>query len=214
MNLSLFLFYIILISLGFGFYWKQYNNCLLAVSVIFLFTIPIIMAIEAVNCGYFFVVSDLCQSVNDAIYKDKFPVYNKGIGFLMNCNDLETRSAAFSLNYELAQVHKAYNDILLDPKADSKQFTLAIKMTDMIQEVKNNNLDPLLTCLPMYMSLVETEYSLCRHSSEISLNLFVNYFWVVLSVLLLSWGFNRMVPLIRRKIFEDQQRLLAEEVDY
>ena len=67
--------------------YKKLKNILDIISNIVFFTIPIIIAILGLITIYFMITFDFCNSIHSSIYKDHFPIYNKGVGKFSNCFD-------------------------------------------------------------------------------------------------------------------------------
>lgn len=204
-----------MIGLGFLFYFKNMVRSALAISLLILFTIPLIMFLQVINTNYFFLISDLCDSINQAIYENNMPIYGKGLGWLSHCHSSETKTKGYMYNYDL---YKAYTSLqtkmdALDDTTSSKYTTYKSIQTSILS-VKQANLDPILTCDSVYNSLISNEVNICSSGPEKSYNIFIMYFWLMITVLFLFWAFNRNVMLIKRKIYNIHERLMAEESAY
>lgn len=198
LNLFLIIYIFLLISVSSIFYKFRKEKSLLITSVIILFTLPLVVFIQAINSTYFFILADVCESVNQAIYTNKFPVYGKGLGWFYNCHSTEVQTYLYMINNELADAFKIAND---DQKIS-------------IVEMKKQNLDPILTCDSSYNSLVITESRLCKNGPEQSYRILIVYLFLFLSVLFVGWGFNRFVPIVSKWTIEYNERVAAEESTY
>jgi uncharacterized membrane protein len=83
-TIVLFVFFLFLYVFAFYGYLRRIPNLLLVVSIILLFSIPMIIFFEGLLASYFFVYSDLCDAVYGAMYQNEFPIYNKGLGVLIS----------------------------------------------------------------------------------------------------------------------------------
>ncbi len=83
-----FIFYVLVFGLSIFAFLKRRSNWILAFSIILLFTLPFILLYTGLLGSYFFIYSDLCDSVYDAIYKNQIPIYGKGLGYLTSCYDI------------------------------------------------------------------------------------------------------------------------------
>lgn len=86
-----FSFYIVLIGLSFLAFKKQWAKTLLALSILFLCTLPIILLFEGVTSIYFLVYADVCGAVSGAMYENQFPINNRGIGYFVSCFDVVSK---------------------------------------------------------------------------------------------------------------------------
>lgn len=213
LNIFLFAYFIILIGLGFIFYVKNKQTAAFVISLLILFTIPMIMFLEIINTNYFFLISDLCDSVNQSIYENKMPIYGKGLGWISSCHSSDVRAKGYMYNYDL---FKAYSSIQTKIDDLEKQgSTAAVSDLKTLQSniltEKRANLDPILSCDAVYSTLIKNEVYICKYGPERSYNIFITYFWLMISILFMFWGFNRNVMLIKRRVYEMHEKLMAEE---
>ena len=217
LNLFLFIYFIILIGLGFIFFIKNKETSAFVLSILILFTIPMIMFLQAINTYYFFLVSDICDSVNQAIYSSNLPIYGKGLGYIVNCHSPQVLSKGYSYNYELYKISESI-DSYIELHKEEKESKAKIEKLEAqkknILTVKKKYLDTILNCNSMYLNIIGIEDTLCRDGPRYSYNIFTNYFWLMISVLFVFWGFNRNVLVIKRRIYDVNEKLMAEEVDY
>ena len=209
LNLFLFLYFVCLVIAGFVCYYYKKENGVLTVSVLILLNLPLIVFISAINSSFFFVSADLCDSTYNAIYTNEMPVYNKGIGWFANCHSGKTRNLLYMINDNLYSIYKT--DI--ETYNGNKEGALLEEIKKII-DIKNNNLDPLITCDALYRNLISLEANMCKNGPAYSFKIFELYFWLFLSVIILFWGFNRLVPVVSRKTKEINEKLLAEESAY
>lgn len=86
-SILIFVFYLLIIAGSFLAFFKRWANILLALSIVLLFTVPVILVYNGLLASYFFVYSDFCGAVHGAMYENQFPVAGKGLGYLVNCFD-------------------------------------------------------------------------------------------------------------------------------
>lgn len=170
-----------------------------------------IMFLEMINTNYFFVVSDLCDSINQAIYQNNIPIYGKGLGWMSNCHSTNMRASGYIYNYELYQV---YNQIANSINANPTDSEDLKKLQTEMLTTKKQYLDPILACDTLYSTLISNEAEICKLGSNRSYKVFINYFWLMIVVLFVFWGFNRNVPVIRRRLYDLNEKLMAEESAY
>lgn len=113
------------------------------------------------------------------------------------------------INNNFYDLYKSYLDKYNKDKKESDLNSL-----NEIVVIKNNNLDHLLTCDSLYKSLISIETDICNTGPAYSFNIMHYYFWLFLSVVILFWGINRLVPIINKKTKDLEEKLLAEESNY
>jgi hypothetical protein len=86
-TIVLFIFYQFLYVIAIYGFLKRIPNVLLTISIILIFSLPMVIFFEGLLASYFFVYSDLCDAVHGAMYENEFPIYNKGIGVLVSSFD-------------------------------------------------------------------------------------------------------------------------------
>lgn len=86
-SIILLVFFIITILLYCFLAYKKLREVMDIVANVVFFTIPILFVVTGLITVYFMIIFDFCNSVHSGIYKDHFPIYNKGVGKLTNCFD-------------------------------------------------------------------------------------------------------------------------------
>ena len=211
LNILLFVYIFLLFILGFIFFWKNKETGMFVVSILILYTFPMMMFLQAINLNNFFVVTDYCDSVNQAIYQDKLPIHYQGIGWMYSCHSSDIISKGYSYHYQLYQISQS-----LEAKIKTKPEN-EVELIDINSEIintKKKNLDPLLTCNAVKNVLVNTEKDFCKEASQYAYYIFVNYFWSMFAIIFVFLGFNRLVCVIKRRLFDLNQKLMAEESSY
>lgn len=200
LNLFLFLYFFILFALAFVFFCLRQEKGILVVSVLILFNLPLLVFIEAINSIFLFVSADICDSVNQSMYGKAFPAYGKGIGWFANCHSSEANTNLFMINNKLYELYQANKD--------------DIDLATYLVKTKNTYLDPIITCDSLYTSLVNIEYDLCKDGPQRAHVVFSIYFWLFLSVMVVFWGINRLVPIASKRMVEYTEKIMSEEVTY
>jgi hypothetical protein len=218
LNTLMFVYLVILICLGFLFYYKKYRTSAFVISILLLFTIPMIMFLEANNINYFFIITDMCDSINQSIYNNKIPIYGKGVGWITNCHSSDLRTKGFAYNYNLYNANQEIEKLLVnlneDPVANDDNIYELERLQNDILKTKKEYLDPILTCDVMYNNIISLEDLICKNGLSYSKTVFTNYFWLMICMLFVFWGFNRNVLLIERYHYDENEKLMAQESSY
>jgi len=218
LNILLFVYMLILIGLGFLFYYKKFRISAFVISILLLFTIPVIMFLEANNINYYFIITDMCDSINQSIYNNQIPIYGKGLGWITNCHSSDLRTKGFAYNYNLFNANQEIEKLLGKLKEDEVANNNSISDLQYLQKeilkTKKEYLDPILTCDAMYNNIISLEDVICKNGLSYSKIVFTNYFWLMICMLFVFWGFNRNVLLIERFIYDEKEKLMAEESAY
>ena len=201
-NLLTIFLYIITIFIFIGsifFYIIRKEKFLMFLSIFTLFLIPILIIFAGFTSKFYFFYSDLCQSVNGAIYKNEFPVSNKGLGYYINCLDLKTKSNLFSINYQLL----LFKDSISDKKIKNES-----------EKIINNNINPLLNCSLVYNIIPQIEYEFCKNGMKWFSDLITLFLWLMLFVFFLFLAIRRLEILVWIKHVEIEEIMENEEAMY
>lgn len=87
MNIAFFSLYSFGILLTFVAFKVRKPYMITFILILMLFFLPLIIASNGNYSVMYFVTADLCENVFNAMYEDLFPVYGKGIGYVVNAMD-------------------------------------------------------------------------------------------------------------------------------
>jgi len=206
-TILIFLFYLIMISLAFWGFFKRKPNFLLAISIILLFTLPFLIVYEGYVATFYFVYTDLCQDVHDAIYANKFPIADKGLGFYINCFNSKSKSNLYAYSFEIT---KSYDDIkakLNSNLTSSADFETYKKLESSIEDLQKDTLKDLMECSHVYESILFIENRFCLYGMKWSNYLISSYSWLFLIIFISSYAINRMKPVVEKKKSEIEVKI-------
>jgi len=201
-NLLTIFLYIISILIFIGsviFYMIRKEKFLMYLSLFTLFLIPSLIIFAGYTSKFYFYYSDLCQSVNGAIYKNEFPVANKGLGYYINCLDLKTKSSLFSINYQISFFKDSISDEIIKKESEK-----------IIEE----NINPLLNCSLVYNIIPQIEEEFCKNGMELFSDLITLFLWLMIFILFLFYSIRRLEILVWVKHVEIEEIMENEEAMY
>ena len=201
-NLLTIFLYIISILIFIGsviFYMIRKEKFLMYLSLFTLFLIPSLIIFAGYTSKFYFYYSDLCQSVNGAIYKNEFPVTNKGLGYYINCLDLKTKSFLFSINYQISFFKDSISDEIIKKESEK-----------IIEE----NINPLLNCSLVYNIIPQIEEEFCKNGMELFSDLITLFLWLMIFILFLFYSIRRLEILVWVKHVEIEEIMENEEAMY
>ena len=167
------------------------------ICLINMITLPLIIFLQMKNFQMFFIMTDLCQSNQQAIYQSKLPIYGKGLGWINNCYNSTTKIEFYALNQHLRTLYE--------------DDTIENEIKENILSFKNNVLDKFLTCESMYNNLVQTEDALCYYSPTRLYVLIIYYFILFIPCLILTWGSLRLYEVVKKNIEDNETFILSKE---
>lgn len=208
----IFVFYLLVIAFVFVGFFKRWSNFLLGMSILLLFSLPVILLFEGVITTYYFIYSDVCQEVHDAIYENKFPISDKGLGFFVSCFNSKTKSALYSYAYQLDQVDNEIKIRLNSNTTNSEDFETYVKFQKEIKTAKEDHLSKLIECSHVYNSVTFYEDRFCVNGMAWARFLLSSYTWLFLIIFLTAYAVNRMKPVVEKKKSEIESMLQNEDL--
>ncbi len=210
-SILIFVAYLIMIGLAFLGFIKRWPKFLLGLSISLMLSIPLLLLFEGMTATYYFVYSDMCESVHSAMYENQFPVYNKGMGYFASCFNATTQSSVYAFNYQLEEI----NQIATNKKEESSEnYQKYLQLHKDIKETRETVLTPLMECRNVYEIIEKTEEALCKDGMGWANYLLSSYSWLTLIVLLSAIAVNRMKPLVEKKNVEMESMLINEDAIY
>jgi hypothetical protein len=180
-------------------YMFRKEKLLMYLNIFTLFLIPSLIIFTGYTAKFYFYYSDLCDSVNGAIYQNEFPVTNKGLGYYINCLNIKTKSSLYSINYQFL----TYLNTLTD-KTKIKEC----------EKVIEQNINPLLNCSLVYNIIPQIEEEFCKNGMKWFSNLITLFIWLNLFILLLAYSIRRVELLVWKKRVEIEDMMENEEAMY
>lgn len=86
-SMAMIIFFALVTCMFVFFFIKKMKEAIDFLSNIVFVTIPGFLLITAVITIYFMITFDFCNSIHSSIYEGNLPIYNKGVGRIMNCFD-------------------------------------------------------------------------------------------------------------------------------
>ena len=142
----LYVYYLIMLILTYVFFFLKWKIGEGTIFILFLFTIPAMLIFEGYNSKYFFFYSDLCGSINGALYKNEFPVAGQSLGYYYNCFDKQTKAELYGIRFSLYKIgmesddenHKSarneYNSLNKDSLSPQLNCQLVTEIVPKIEE--------------------------------------------------------------------------------
>lgn len=180
----LYVYYLIMIILSFLFFFLKWKTAEGILVFIILFTVPAMIVFEGYNAKFFFFYSDLCGSINGALYHNEFPVCGQALGYYYNCYDRKTRSELYSIRFILyksayssenadQEVKDKYNSFNFDVL--SAQFNCQI-VTEIVPKIESDfckdNLDRIYNIFNLMIYL-----TFCTLIMGIAVRMMENLIW-------------------------------------
>lgn len=132
----------------------------------------------------------MCQDVHDAIYQNKFPIADVGIGYLTSCFNSKTKASLFSFAYELE---------LESTEVGEKDYEANLNLQNQLKNFRQNTLDELISCKHVYETVEFVESRFCVNGMKWSNYLISCYSWLFIIIFLSAYAVNRMKPLVEKK---------------
>lgn len=185
-------FYLLISGLAFLGFFKRKPAFLLGLSIVLLLSLPFVIIFEGFTTTYYFIYSDVCQDVHDAIYQNKFPIADVGIGYLTSCFNSKTKASLFSFAYELESAE-------VGEKEKEKDYEMNLNLQNQLKNFRQNTLDELISCKHVYETVEFVESRFCVNGMKWSNYLISCYSWLFIIIFLCAYAVNRMKPLVEKK---------------
>jgi hypothetical protein len=194
-SIIIFGFYLLICGLAFFGFFKRKPAFLLGLSIILLLSLPIILLFEGVTTTYYFIYSDVCQDVHDAIYQNKFPIADVGLGFLTSCFNSKTKASLFSFAYELELTEVDIKNKI----STGGDYETYVDLQNKVKLFKQDTLEDLISCKHVYETVQFIESRFCVNGMKWSNYLITCYSWLFIIIFLCAYAVNRMKPLVEKK---------------
>ena len=141
----LYVYYLIAIILSYLFFFLKLKLAEGILFILLLFTIPAMFVVDGYNFKFFFFYSDLCGTVNGALYKKEFPVAGQSLGYYYNCFNKQTKAELYGIRFTLynsaiasidghEEIMNKYNQLNKDVL--SSQFNCDL-VTEIVPKIEN-----------------------------------------------------------------------------
>ncbi len=203
-----FVFYLLIAALSLLGFRKRWPGFLLFLSIILLFTLPVLIAFGGLIASHYFIYADFCEDVYDAVYNNKFPVFDRRIGYLTSCFSAKTKAEIYSFKYELEsyenQLLQKYGEATLTEQ-ESKAYSTVM---NSIKTFKSDHLNIIIECRHVYENILFAEKEFCKDGMNWTYSLFTSMSWLFLIIFLCSYAINRLKPLVEKRKSEIEVSLI------
>ena len=184
----LYVYYLIIIILSLVFFFFKLKTPEGILFILALFTIPAMLIFEGYNSKYFFFYSDLCGSINGALYNNEFPVAGQSLGYYYNCFDKQTKAELYGIRFSL--------------------FRSAIESTEgkdhddamnKYNDLNNNALARQLSCELVTEIVPKIEEEFCKDNLERMYDMLKLMSWLIFVTFFFAISIRRLENLIWKK---------------
>ena len=193
-TLAIYIVYLLVICSAYLIFFLKREKYELFISIILFFSVPGLLILEGFNAKYFFFYSDMCDSVNSALYSNEFPVADQSLGYYYNCFPTNTKAMLYNIRYKLYQNLNDDEEIINSYK----------KLTE-------ETLDKLFNCEMVNNVLPNIEREFCKDSLEHMYTIVTLLPWILLSGLCVAIGSRRLQVLIWKKKMEIEEMIENKE---
>ena len=201
--LLIFAFYFLIVIITLLAIRKRWHCFILFLSVVFLLSLPVLIAFSGLLASHFFVQADFCKNVYNAIHNGDFPVNDLRLGYYVSCFSVSTRSSLYAFRWEIDTYENQLSQYYGDGSTfNADQFIAYTDFKNQIDDLRKNNLNNLIGCNHVYEELVFAETKFCSLGMNWTYSLFITISWLFLIVLLFAYSVNRMKPLVEKRKHE------------
>ena len=193
-TLAIYIVYLIVIFLAYLIFFLKREKYELFISIILFFSVPGLLILEGFNAKYFFFYSDMCDSVNSALYSNEFPVADQSLGYYYNCFPTNTKAMLYNIRYKLYQNLNDDEEII-----------------NSYKKLSEETLDKLFNCEMVNNVLPNIEREFCKDSLEHMYSIVTLLPWILLSGLCVAIGSRRLQVLIWKKKMEIEEMIENKE---
>lgn len=192
--IAIYVVYFCVVLASYLVFFLKRENYELAISIILFFAIPGLIILEGYNARFFFYYSDICDSVNSALYSNEFPVAGQSLGYYYNCFPTKTKASWYNIKYKLYQ-NINNNDVL----------------QEYYDEITNSEFAKLFDCKIVNEFLPNIEENFCKNSLDHMYSIVSLMTWLLLTALGISIGVRRLQVLIWKKKMEIEEMIENKE---
>ena len=193
-TLAIYIVYLIVIFLAYLIFFLKREKYELFISIILFFSVPGLLILEGFNAKYFFFYSDMCDSVNSALYSNEFPVADQSLGYYYNCFPTNTKAMLYNIRFKLYQNLNDDEEII-----------------NSYKKLSEETLDKLFNCEMVNNVLPNIEREFCKDSLEHMYSIVTLLPWILLSGLCVAIGSRRLQVLIWKKKMEIEEMIENKE---
>jgi hypothetical protein len=183
----LYVYYLIVMILTFVFFFLKWKIGEGALFILLLFTIPAMLIFEGYNSKFFFFYSDLCGSINGALYNNQFPVAGQSLGYYYNCFDKQTKAELYGIRFSLYKIGMESDD---DVHKNAR---------NEYNSLNKNELSPQLNCQLVTEIVPKIEDEFCKDNLERIYDMLKLMSWLIFLTLLFAICVRRLENLIWKK---------------
>lgn len=183
----LYVYYLIVMILTFVFFFLKWKIGEGALFILLLFTVPAMLIFEGYNSKFFFFYSDLCGSINGALYNNQFPVAGQSLGYYYNCFDKQTKAELYGIRFSLYKIGMESDD---DVHKNAR---------NEYNSLNKNELSPQLNCQLVTEIVPKIEDEFCKDNLERIYDMLKLMSWLIFLTLLFAICVRRLENLIWKK---------------
>ena len=193
-TLAIYIVYLLVICSAYLIFFLKREKYELFISIILFFSVPGLLILEGFNAKYFFFYSDMCDSVNSALYSNEFPVADQSLGYYYNCFPTNTKAMLYNIRFKLYQNLNDDEEII-----------------NSYKKLSEETLDKLFNCEMVNNVLPNIEREFCKDSLEHMYSIVTLLPWILLSGLCVAIGSRRLQVLIWKKKMEIEEMIENKE---
>jgi hypothetical protein len=183
----LYVYYLIVMILTFVFFFLKWKIGEGALFILLLFTVPAMLIFEGYNSKFFFFYSDLCGSINGALYNNQFPVAGQSLGYYYNCFDKQTKAELYGIRFSLYKIGMESDDDV--HKSARNEYN----------SLNKNELSPQLNCQLVTEIVPKIEDEFCKDNLERIYDMLKLMSWLIFLTFLFAICVRRLENLIWKK---------------
>ena len=182
----LYVYYLVVIILAYLFFFFKWKIPEGILFIIILFTIPSMLIFAGYNYKFFFFYSDLCGSINGALYKNEFPVPGQSLGYYYNCFDRQTKAQLYGIRYIIYNSATSPNGDITSSKA-------------IYDDLNNNVLSSQLNCDLVTELVPKIEKDFCKDNLSRLYDAIHIMIWLLLATFIMAISVRLLENLIWKK---------------
>ena len=193
-NIAIYVVYFIVVFSAYVVFFLKRESYEMIISIILFFAVPGIIILEGYNARFFFFYSDVCDSVNSAIYSNEFPVPGQSLGYYYNCFPTNVKASWYNIKYKLYQNINDNN-----------------KLQEYYNNLTESDLASVFDCEIVNQFLPTIEKNFCKDSLDHMYSIVTLMTWVLLTGLGIAIGVRRLQVLIWKKKMEIEEMIENKE---
>ena len=192
--IAIYVVYFCVVFASYIVFFLKRENYEIFLSIVLFFAVPGLIILEGYNARFFFYYSDICDSINSAIYSNEFPVAGQSLGYYYNCFPTKTKASWYNIKYKLYQ--NINNNDELQQSYDN---------------ITTSEFAQLFDCKIVNEFLPKIEKNFCKDSLDHMYSIVSLMTWLLLTALGVAIGVRRLQVLIWKKKMEIEEMIENKE---